>query len=165
MQASRCSLTGFLLMVTTLLGSLVGQQAPTVASSAPVPQLVNYSGKAIDSQGRPIAGIAGITFSICKDQNDGAPLWMETPVVARGVIRKQRQLAVTQQAQMKAQEARVDEQQNQIRSQTRLSELQQGQIAHLLSQIQAIEASLKTNGRTRDTEIRTVKARAPMVQQ
>ena len=78
MQASRCSLTVSLLMVTTLLGSLVGQQAPTVASSAPVPQLVNYSGKPTDEQGRPIAGIAGITFSIYKDQYDGVPLWMET---------------------------------------------------------------------------------------
>ena len=78
MQAPRCSLTVSLLMVTTLLGSLVGQQAPTVASSAPVPQLVNYSGKATDEQGRPIAGIAGITFSIYKDQYDGVPLWMET---------------------------------------------------------------------------------------
>jgi hypothetical protein len=77
-QASRCSLTVFLLMVTTLTGSLIGQQAPTGASSAPVPQLVNYSGKANDEQGRPIAGIAGITFSIYKDQVDDAPLWMET---------------------------------------------------------------------------------------
>jgi hypothetical protein len=68
----------FLLIVTTLIGSLLGKQAPTGASSAPVPQLVNYSGKATDAQGGPIAGIAGITFSIYKDQYDGAPLWMET---------------------------------------------------------------------------------------
>jgi hypothetical protein len=38
MQASRYSLTVFLLIVTTLIGSLVGQQAPTVASSAPMVQ-------------------------------------------------------------------------------------------------------------------------------
>jgi hypothetical protein len=43
MRASRCSSTVFLLIVTTLIGSLLGQQAPMVASSAPVPQLVNYS--------------------------------------------------------------------------------------------------------------------------
>jgi hypothetical protein len=57
----------FLLIVTTLIGSLLGKQAPTGASSAPVPQLVNYPGKATDAQGGPIAGIAGITFSIYKD--------------------------------------------------------------------------------------------------
>jgi hypothetical protein len=83
----------------------------------------------------------------------------------QNLIRKQQRLAATQQAQMKTQEARVDEQQNQIRSQNRLSELQQAQIAHLLSQIQAIAASRKTNGRTPDTEIRTVKVRVPMVEQ
>jgi hypothetical protein len=65
MQASRCSLTVFLLIVTTLTGSLVGQQAPTVASSAPVPQLVNYSGKATDVQGKLRASLGfGIFWRI-----------------------------------------------------------------------------------------------------
>ena len=48
------------------------------SASAVVPRLVNYSGKAIDSQGKAISGVAGITFSIYKDQDGGAPLWMET---------------------------------------------------------------------------------------
>ena len=46
--------------------------------SAVVPRLVNFSGKATDVQGKPVSGIAGITFSIYKDQEGGAPLWMET---------------------------------------------------------------------------------------
>jgi hypothetical protein len=47
-------------------------------SSTTVPRLVNFSGKAADSQGNAIAGIAGVTFAIYKDQSDGAPLWLET---------------------------------------------------------------------------------------
>jgi hypothetical protein len=39
---------------------------------------VNFTGKATDAQGKTIAGIAGVTFSIYKDQYEGAPLWMET---------------------------------------------------------------------------------------
>lgn len=48
------------------------------ASSAVVPQLVSFSGKATDPQGKPIAGIAGITFAIYNSQYDGNPLWTET---------------------------------------------------------------------------------------
>jgi hypothetical protein len=64
--------------VLLLATALKAQQAATSSTTAVVPQLVNYSGKATDAQGKPIAGIAGITFSIYKDQYEGAPLWMET---------------------------------------------------------------------------------------
>ena len=60
----------------TLAGLLSGQQ--TTQSSAIVPQLVNFSGKATNSQGKVITGIAGITFSIYSEQEGSAPLWMET---------------------------------------------------------------------------------------
>ena len=43
-----------------------------------VPRLVNFSGKVADAQGKPLPGITGITFAIYKDQEGGAPLWMET---------------------------------------------------------------------------------------
>jgi hypothetical protein len=43
-----------------------------------VPRLVNYSGKALDAGGKPLAGIAGVTFAIYKDQSEGSPLWLET---------------------------------------------------------------------------------------
>jgi hypothetical protein len=43
-----------------------------------VPQLVNFSGRAMDSAGKPLAGIAGATFAIYAEQSGGAPLWMET---------------------------------------------------------------------------------------
>jgi hypothetical protein len=52
----------------------------TVPSSATavVPRLVNFSGSAINDQGKPVTGIAGITFAIYNAWEGGAPLWMET---------------------------------------------------------------------------------------
>src|SRR5260370_2433763 len=67
-----------------ILGSLLfcppssAQQSSPSPSPAVVPRLVNFSGRAADTQGKPIAGIAGVTFAIYKDQYAGAPLWMET---------------------------------------------------------------------------------------
>jgi len=103
----------------------------------------------------------------------------------QGLIRKQQEQIRAQQAKMKAQETRIDEQQAQMKSSVKLvetqqaqiasqaarmeaqqkeSRLQQAQIAELMSQVKAIQASLKTNGRA-GSEIRTVKAQVPMVQQ
>jgi hypothetical protein len=45
---------------------------------------VNFSGKAVDAQGKTISGIAGVTFAIYKDQYEGGPLWMETQNVTAG---------------------------------------------------------------------------------
>lgn len=75
MNVQKLSLS--LLVVMAILPSLlVGQQ--TENSTAVVPRLVNFSGRAIDATGKPVSGIAGVTFSIYKDQYEGAPLWMET---------------------------------------------------------------------------------------
>lgn len=58
------------------------QQAAAPSTSVVVPRLVNFSGKATDPQGKPVSGIAGITFSIYGEQYEGAPLWMETQNVS-----------------------------------------------------------------------------------
>jgi trimeric autotransporter adhesin len=76
MKNLRYSVAAFVL-VLSLSGWLLGQQA-TTPSAAVVPQLVNFSGKAMDGNGSVVTGIAGVTFSIYKDQYEGAPLWMET---------------------------------------------------------------------------------------
>jgi len=76
MRSLRYLLTALFLIVT-LSGLLPGQQQPTQSADV-VPRLVNYSGKATDLQGKPIAGVSGLTFAIYKDQQGGAPLWMET---------------------------------------------------------------------------------------
>ena len=39
---------------------------------------MNYSGKALDADAKPLSGIAGITFAIYKDQYESSPLWLET---------------------------------------------------------------------------------------
>jgi len=57
---------------------LQAQQANTAPSSAVVPRLVNFSGKATDAQGRVISGISGMTVAIYKEQYEGSPLWLET---------------------------------------------------------------------------------------
>ena len=81
MNSSRL-IAAFLLIVTW--SGLLWSQQPATAPSGVVPQLVNFSGKAVDAQGKTIAGIAGVTFAIYKDQYEGAPLWMETQNVISG---------------------------------------------------------------------------------
>jgi hypothetical protein len=56
--------------------SLSAQNSTTAASS--VPRLVNYSGKALDAQNKPLSGTVGITCAIYQDQEGGGALWMET---------------------------------------------------------------------------------------
>jgi hypothetical protein len=76
-----------LLFVLSFWCALSNAQTSSTVASTVVPSLVNYSGRVLDAQSKPISGIAGITFSIYKDQYEGAPLWMETQNVqadARG---------------------------------------------------------------------------------
>ncbi len=66
-------------IVRRALGLLLGAVLLVgCASALVVPRLVNFSGRATDSQNKPISGAAGVTFAIYKDQYDGAPLWIET---------------------------------------------------------------------------------------
>ncbi|HME12254.1 MAG TPA: hypothetical protein VKF79_05310, partial [Candidatus Acidoferrum sp.] len=50
----------------------------TVAANSSVPPLVRFSGVAKESDGAPLSGTVGVTFLIYKDQQGGAPLWLET---------------------------------------------------------------------------------------
>ena len=70
------SLTCFALLFTLLsLGCVsLAQQTSTA-----VPNLVNYSGVLKDSSGTPFsAATTGVTFAIYKQQEGGAPIWLET---------------------------------------------------------------------------------------
>jgi hypothetical protein len=40
--------------------------------------LVKFSGTVRDEEGKPQSGVVGITFALYKDQDGGAPLWLET---------------------------------------------------------------------------------------
>jgi hypothetical protein len=77
MKWQDCPLSIFL--VISIFGCLaMGQQPAMVQSSAAVPRLVNFSGKALDERSKVISGITGATFAIYKDQSGGSPLWVET---------------------------------------------------------------------------------------
>ena len=52
------------------------QQSP--ATNVIVPPLVKFGGLLSDINGNPLAGVVGVTFSLYKDSQGGAPLWMET---------------------------------------------------------------------------------------
>ena len=67
--------TAMLLIVTLSSATLLSQ----VSSSerAIVPHLIKFGGKVVDSQGKPLGGIVGVTLSLYKDQTGGAPIWME----------------------------------------------------------------------------------------
>src|SRR5215472_13421829 len=54
------------------------QEATSSITGDTVPHLITFSGVLEDSGGRPLTRMAGVTFSIYKDQEGGAPLWLET---------------------------------------------------------------------------------------
>jgi hypothetical protein len=54
------------------------QNALTNAPSSHVPSLVKFAGLLNDDAGHPKTGVVGITFALYKDQQGGAPLWLET---------------------------------------------------------------------------------------
>jgi hypothetical protein len=69
------------LLVPIFLLCAVGVQAqsmPSAASQSPVPHLVNFAGTASDLNNKPMTGVVGLTFALYKDQQGGAPLWLET---------------------------------------------------------------------------------------
>jgi len=68
-----------LLMASTMWAQIA--KAPSSWSSATeavVPRLVRFAGTTKDDAGKPLTGIAGLTFSLYKDQEGGGALWMET---------------------------------------------------------------------------------------
>jgi hypothetical protein len=65
---------------TMLFVSIVSAQQ---ATSTTVPNLIRYSGILKDAQGVPLSSATvGITFAIYKQQDGGAPVWMETQSAA-----------------------------------------------------------------------------------
>ncbi len=53
------------------------QVAPESVPTLPVPRLVKFAGVFKDEQGKA-PGMVGVTFAIYKEQEGGAPLWLET---------------------------------------------------------------------------------------
>ena len=72
--------TGFALATCIALSafSLFAQQVAAPAATSVVPRLINFSGVVRGSDGKPLTGTVGVTFSLFKDQEGGPPLWFET---------------------------------------------------------------------------------------
>ena len=54
------------------------QQTIPVTASTAVPRLINFNGTLTDVNRQPLSGIVGVTFSLYRYQQGGAPLWLET---------------------------------------------------------------------------------------
>jgi hypothetical protein len=69
----------FCVVAGLCLSSSFAQQSSTAAAAnAVVPTLVNFSGTLTDVSGKPLTGVVGVTFSLYKDEQGGAALWLET---------------------------------------------------------------------------------------
>jgi len=70
------------LAVVALAALLVSASFAQQASTLTVPNLIRYGGVLKDAQGAPlVTSTVGITFAIYKQQDGGAPVWMETQTV------------------------------------------------------------------------------------
>jgi hypothetical protein len=77
MKKVRVAMLSTLMM---LLCSVVSQAQHRVAPATDeiVPPLVSFSGALTGVNHKPSAGTVGATFSLYKDEQGGAPLWVET---------------------------------------------------------------------------------------
>jgi len=57
---------------------LLSGTQPARAQEKPAPRSVTFWGVATNPDGKPKTGVAGVTFSLYKEETGGAPLWMET---------------------------------------------------------------------------------------
>lgn len=74
--AGKC-LTLLALAITILTALALAQNTPNTPTVS-VPHLIKFSGVVKDETGAPKTGTVGITFTFYKDQQGGAPLWLET---------------------------------------------------------------------------------------
>jgi hypothetical protein len=78
MKATARQICNHLLWELTLVVLLLVPLAPAQQPGSVVPTLVNFSGTLLDVNGKPLSGLAGVTFYLYKDQQGGTPLWIET---------------------------------------------------------------------------------------
>jgi hypothetical protein len=71
-------LSALLWLLSVLCTVPLSAQQNTTTTSTVVPQLVTFSGVLSDVNGKPLTSIVGVTLSLYKDEQGGAPLWVET---------------------------------------------------------------------------------------
>jgi hypothetical protein len=67
-----------LTLCLSLICSVLRVSAQQPAASGIVPPVVKFGGVLTDVNNKPLTGAVGVTFSLYKDQEGGAPLWIET---------------------------------------------------------------------------------------
>lgn len=85
-----CSIAAGLFLLLISVSTFA--QTPASGSAVPnlvvpnpvVPKLVNFSGTLTDLNRKPLNGVTGVTFLLYKDEQGGAPLWLETQNVQPG---------------------------------------------------------------------------------
>src|SRR5579863_9109410 len=75
---SRIKLFICLLTACMALSALAQQPLAATSSNAVVPPFTKFNGTLSDNNGKPLSGTVGVTFSLYKDSEGGAPLWIET---------------------------------------------------------------------------------------
>src|ERR1700722_125898 len=53
----------------------------SISTTSAVPNLISYSGTLKDAGGRALSSVSGVTFLLYRDEQGGAPLWLETQSV------------------------------------------------------------------------------------
>ena len=76
MFRNRMQVSTFLFVLCLGVSMLAGQST-TIATNPVVPALASFSGVLTDLNGKPLTSVTGVTFSLYKDADGGAPLWME----------------------------------------------------------------------------------------
>lgn len=80
MKHRSLGIVNVVLMVVCFALTAKAQQtaAVSISEASAVPRVVNFSGRLTDLNGKPLTGITGVTFLLYKDEQGGAPLWLET---------------------------------------------------------------------------------------
>ncbi|GAC1436460.1 MAG: hypothetical protein NVS1B11_25900 [Terriglobales bacterium] len=65
-------------MLFVPLGFSQAQKSQSSAAAVNIPRLIRFAGVLKDATGAPLSGTVGITFTLHKEQQGGAALWIET---------------------------------------------------------------------------------------
>jgi len=77
MLRTKLCLSIYVLLIC-LVVSVSAQQAAPTAANAVVPPVIKFSGVLSDMNSKALTGTVGVTFSLYKEAQGGAALWVET---------------------------------------------------------------------------------------
>src|SRR5271157_3206079 len=77
-RRSHCLASVWCVVLLGLAGFHLPALGQIQAAAPTVPHLVKYTGVVKDFSGKPLTGTIGLSFALYKDEQGGAPLWLET---------------------------------------------------------------------------------------